>query len=72
MLLVYKVLNGMAPQYITDLLSLRLNMRTLKSSSQEYLTVPATKLKTYGDSFLCCNSKIVEPATYRTKEKCFC
>ena len=49
MLLVYKALNGMTPQYITDLLSLRLNIRTLRSSSQEYLTVPVTKLKTYGD-----------------------
>ena len=39
----------MARQYITDLLSLRLNIRTLRSSSQEYFTVPATKLKTYGD-----------------------
>ena len=39
----------MTPQYITDLLSLRLNIRTLRSSSQGYLTVPATKLKTYGD-----------------------
>ena len=39
----------MTPQYITDLLSIRFNIRPLRSSSREYLTVPATKLKTYGD-----------------------
>ena len=33
MLLVYKALNGMTPQFITDLLSLRLNIRRLPSSS---------------------------------------
>ena len=39
LLLVYKCLNGLAPTYL----------RLLRSSSQNFLAVPRTRLKTYGD-----------------------
>ena len=49
LLSVYKALNGKAPSYISSLLSHRRCSRSLRSSGQELLTVPLTKLKTYGD-----------------------
>ena len=49
LLLVYKALNGKAPSYISSLLSRRKCSRFLRDSGQELLTVPLTKLKTYGD-----------------------
>ncbi|PIK35183.1 putative RNA-directed DNA polymerase from mobile element jockey-like, partial [Apostichopus japonicus] len=48
LLLVYKCIHGMAPAYLSDDLSFQVNTRyTLRSSNT--LTVPRTKLKTYGD-----------------------
>ena len=49
LLLVYKALNGMAPLYITELLSYRTCSRTLRSTDQKFLAVPKSRLKTYGD-----------------------
>ena len=50
LLLVYKGINGMAPAYLSDDLSFQVNARyTLRSSNTLTLTVPRTKLKTYGD-----------------------
>ena len=49
MLLTYRALHGLAPQYLTDLLPAATAGRTLRSSSQNNLLVPRTKLKTYGD-----------------------
>ena len=46
LLLVYKALNGMAPLYITELLSHRTCSRSLRSTA---LAVPKSRLKTYGD-----------------------
>ena len=46
---VYKALNGMAPLYITELLSYRTCSRTLRSTDQKLLAVPKSRLKTYGD-----------------------
>jgi len=40
LLLVYKALNGMAPLYLTELLSNRTCSRTLRSTDQELLAVP--------------------------------
>ena len=37
LLLVYKALNGMAPLYITELLSYRKCSRTLRSTDQKFL-----------------------------------
>ena len=49
LLLVYKALNGMAPLYMTDLLSYRTCSRALRSTHQKLLAVPKSRLKTYGD-----------------------
>ena len=46
---VYKALNGMAPLYITELLSYRTCSRKLRSTDQKLLAVPKSRLKTYGD-----------------------
>ena len=49
LLLVYKCLNGLAPSYLSELLSYTNGPRLLRSSSQNFLTVPRTRVKTYGD-----------------------
>ena len=49
LMLVYKALNGMAPLYITELLSYRKCSRTLRSTDQKLLAVPKLRLKTYED-----------------------
>ena len=49
LLLVYKCLNDLAPTYLSELLSYTNGPRLLRSSSQNFLAVPRTRLKTYGD-----------------------
>jgi len=46
LLLVYKALNGMAPLYITELLSYCTCSGTLRSTDQKLLAVPKSRLKT--------------------------
>jgi hypothetical protein len=49
-LLVYKALNGMAPQYITDLLSFKPEGNYhLRSDDYSLLKIPKTNSKTLGD-----------------------
>ena len=52
LLLVYKCLNGLAPTYLAELLRYTNGPRLLRSSSQNFLAVPRTRLKTYGDRAL--------------------
>ena len=49
LLLLYKALHGLAPSYISDLLNFKTYSRSLRSSCKEYLAVPRSRLKTYGD-----------------------
>ena len=49
LLIVYKALNGLAPAYISNLLSKQNYSRSLRSSTKELLVVPKSRLKTYGD-----------------------
>ena len=49
LLFVFKALNGLAPQYISDLVSAPPTVRTLRSSSQRLLAIPQTNLVTKGD-----------------------
>ena len=49
LLLVYNALDGLAPSYISDLLNFKTHSRSLRSSCKEYLVVPRSRLKTYGD-----------------------
>ena len=49
-LLTFKALHGMAPTYICDLVKEHKPRRSLRSSSQQLLSLPPlTKTKTYGD-----------------------
>jgi hypothetical protein len=49
LLITWKALNKMAPQYITELIEIKENIRATRSSSKFNLTVPITKLTTCGD-----------------------
>ena len=49
LLFVYKALNNLAPQYLTDLLCLYTPSRTLRSSDHCLLIVPRSRLKKRGD-----------------------
>ena len=59
LLLVYKALNGLAPQYIRDLLQEYQPSRQLRSSSRDMLEIPKSRTVRYGDrSFAVCAPKI--------------
>ena len=47
--LVYKCLNGLPLTYLSELLRFTNGPRLLRSSSQNFLAVPRTRLKMYGD-----------------------
>ena len=49
LLLTYKALNGLAPDYIKDLLKYNDSRRTLRSSNNRLLYEPRANLKTYGE-----------------------
>ena len=48
LLLTFKALNGLAPQYVTDLLKTYVPQRQLRSSAKSMQVVPKTNTKTYG------------------------
>lgn len=49
LLLAFKVLNGLAPSYLSDLLHQYTPQRSLRSSDQSLLAVPMSRLKHRGD-----------------------
>ena len=49
LLLTYRALHGLAPQYLAELLIPYQQTRSLRSANQHLLTVPKTRLKTYGE-----------------------
>ena len=49
LLLTYKALNGLSPEYIKDLLRYNDSRRTLRSSNKRLLNEPRANLKTYGE-----------------------
>ena len=49
LLITYKALHDLAPQYISDLIKQNNTCRTLRSSNKQLLSVPKTRLKSYGD-----------------------
>ena len=49
LLLVYKCLNGLGPTFLCELSRYTNGPRLLRSSSQNFLAVPRTRLKTYDD-----------------------
>ena len=59
LLLVFKSTKGFAPSYLQDLFQPHINARSLRSSSKNLLTVPKSKLKTFGDrAFSVCGPKV--------------
>ena len=46
---VFKALNGLAPPYLSELLTVREHGRALRSSNQLLLEVPRSKFKHWGD-----------------------
>ena len=50
LLLTYKALNGLAPDYIRDLLRFNISGRTLRSSNNRLLDEARANLKTYGET----------------------
>ena len=58
LLLVYKSLNGLCPQYLTNLLDHRKSPRSPRSNVQDLLIQPTCKTKTNGDrAFSVCAPK---------------
>ena len=49
LLLTYKSLHALAPQYLSDILHPHAPPRNLRSSDSGLLTTPRTKLRTFGD-----------------------
>jgi len=49
LLLTYKALNGLAPDYIRDLLRFNISGRTLRSSNNRLLDEPRANLKMHGE-----------------------
>ena len=49
LLLTYKCVNSLAPDYLCNLVTKKKNPRPLRSEKFELLKVPTTRLKTYGD-----------------------
>jgi len=59
LLFVYKSLNGLCPQYLTNLREHRKSARPLRSNFQDLLIQPTCKTKTYADrAFSVCAPKI--------------
>ena len=49
LLLVFNAIHGLAPSYLSDLLSIYTPARSLRSSNQQFLHVPPQKTKNYGE-----------------------
>ena len=49
LLLTYKCVNGLAPDYLCELVNRKVNARPLRSDKLELLETPTTRLKTYGN-----------------------
>jgi hypothetical protein len=62
LLLTYKAIHGLAPDYLSELLVPYTPVRNLRSGSKKQLTAPSTNLKTYGD-----RSFSMEPPTLWNK-----
>ncbi len=53
LVIAYRALHGQAPSYIHDILHAHSPGRSLRSSDQDLLTIPRTRLKTRGDHAFC-------------------
>ena len=72
LLLTFQALNGLAPQYLEELLTPYMPSKTLRSSEQKQLSVPPSRLKSYGDRSFCVAAPRLWnslPADIRDQEK---
>ncbi|KAG1960363.1 hypothetical protein F2P79_006255 [Pimephales promelas] len=53
LLLTYKSLHGLVPQYLFDLLHPYTQLRSLRSFDKDLLAVPKSRLRTFGDRAFC-------------------
>lgn len=53
LLLTYKCVHGLAPQYLCELITPYSNVRSLRSNTQLLLNVPKSRLRTSGDRAFC-------------------
>ena len=59
LLLTYKALNDLSPEYLSELLNKPMHTRNLRSHSQHLLSVPKSRTVTYGDrAFSVCAPKL--------------
>ena len=49
LLMTFKIINGCAPEYLSDLLETYVPKRSLRSATQGFLVVPKSSTSTYGD-----------------------
>ena len=49
LMFVFKILNGLAPQYLAELIHVHKSARALRSSNELLLDVPISRLKSKGD-----------------------
>ena len=69
LLFVYKSLNDLCPQYLTNLLEYRKSARSLRSNVQDLLIQPICKTKTYGDrAFSVCAPKLWNAIPLETRQ----
>ena len=66
LVLVFKAYHGIAPLYITDMITKYEPTRSLRSSSKRLLVVPQCNLKTYGRSSFSVNGPMLWNSVFRT------
>ena len=49
LVMVYRAIHGLAPEYVSDMLQFRSSSGILRSADTQILTVPRTRLRGYGD-----------------------
>ena len=54
LLVIFKTLNGFAPNYIADLFHQYTTARKLRSSNRNFLAIPKTRTERYGDKSFSC------------------
>ncbi len=66
LLLVFKSLNGLAPAYLSDLLTEHRPLLSLRSSNQRLLSIPKSRLKCRGD----CAFSVAAPSLWNALPLC--
>ena len=59
LLITFKALHGMAPEYIKDMIVIHHSKRQLRSSKQTLLVLPKTRMKSAGDKTFACQAAIL-------------